>query len=469
MVNAFNAGLLADLTMAHELTHALDDQYYQLDAMTAKELDLNTDAEFAVRAVIEGSGTSMMGIYMQAGIAQGWLTVGPEDFIEMQEMVGDSAEGLNGIPTFLIMNLALPYIEGNKFLVQDSNVMTASLKTPEEKALKRAFTDPPVSSEQVLHFEKYWDPKQIDLPVDVPLPDLSAKLGPEWEMVDEDTLGELACYVLTEEELPDMATVEGQSASRWTNDAATGWGGDKLQLYKGPEGAFLAVWATVWDTAGDAEEFAYGYQVLNGENPFLRSFDEGEKAVVMTFANAAGEAKAKELRRFVEKLITTARQGTLHARRQVIQALGDRRIADDEGEIQDQTIVQKLFDEVAPRYVDRPGGYTRIIRLSDRRIGDAGKQVLLQLIEEAPAKGGDEPTAASRRKKRAQKRHAAAGEAAPQADEAPEVDEPVETEDEAPEVDEQPAEAEAPEADAAEAAPEEAETPADEPDDEPKE
>jgi large subunit ribosomal protein L17 len=175
------------------------------------------------------------------------------------------------------------------------------------------------------------------------------------------------------------------------------------------------------------------------------------------------EAKAKELRRFVEKLITTARQGTLYARRRVIQALGDRRIADDEGEIQDQTIVQKLFDEVAPRYVDRPGGYTRIIRLSDRRIGDAGKQVLLQLIEEAPAKGGDEPTAASRRKKRAQKRHAAAGEAAPQA-EAPEVDEPVETEDEAPEVDEQPAEAEAPEADA-----EEAETPADEPADEPKE
>lgn len=186
------------------------------------------------------------------------------------------------------------------------------------------------------------------------------------------------------------------------------------------------------------------------------------------------EAKAKELRRFVEKLITTARQGTLHARRRVIKILGDRRIANDEGEIEDQTIVQKLFDEVAPRYVDRPGGYTRIIRLSDRRIGDAGKQVLLQLIEEAPAKGADEPTAASRRKKRALKRHAAAGEAAPQADQAPEVDDAVEPEGEASEVDDQPAEAEdqAPEADAPaepEAAAEEAEKPADEPADEPKE
>jgi len=176
------------------------------------------------------------------------------------------------------------------------------------------------------------------------------------------------------------------------------------------------------------------------------------------------EAKAKELRRFVEKLITTARQGTLHARRQVIRALGDRRIANDEGEIEDQTIVQKLFDEVAPRYVDRPGGYTRIIRLSDRRIGDAGTQVLLQLIEEKPAEAGGEPTAASRRKKRAAKRHAAAGESAPQAEETPEVDEAVEPEGEAPEAD---AEASA-EPEAAEAA-EEAKEPADEPADEPKE
>jgi len=189
------------------------------------------------------------------------------------------------------------------------------------------------------------------------------------------------------------------------------------------------------------------------------------------------EAKAKELRRFVEKLITTARQGTLHARRQVIQALGDRRIANDEGEIEGQTIVQKLFDEVAPRYVDRPGGYTRIIRLSDRRIGDAGSQVLLQLIEDRPAAAGGEPTAASRRKKRAAKRHAAADEVAPQAEQAPEVDEPAETEDEAPEVDEAPdeqpaeADAEAPaEPEAADAAEEEAEKPSDdEPADEPKE
>jgi large subunit ribosomal protein L17 len=120
------------------------------------------------------------------------------------------------------------------------------------------------------------------------------------------------------------------------------------------------------------------------------------------------EAKAKELRRFAEKLITIARQGTLHARRQVVALLQDRAMTDAEGEFEEQTVIQKLFDEIAPRYEDRPGGYTRIIRLSDRRIGDAGTQVVLQLIEESTSAAA-EPAKESRRKRRAAKRREAAG------------------------------------------------------------
>ncbi len=95
-------------------------------------------------------------------------------------------------------------------------------------------------------------------------------------------------------------------------------------------------------------------------------------------------AKAKEVRPFVEKLITLAKKGTLHARRQVIALLGDRAMVDKDNpdELSDMTVVQKLFNEVAPRYADREGGYTRIIHLPERRIGDSGQQVLLQLIEE---------------------------------------------------------------------------------------
>ena len=95
------------------------------------------------------------------------------------------------------------------------------------------------------------------------------------------------------------------------------------------------------------------------------------------------DIKAKELRGFVEKLITIAKKNTLHARRRVISLLNDRAIANSEGVIQDKSVVQKLFDEVAPRYANRNGGYTRIIRLAERRIGDAGKQALIQLVEES--------------------------------------------------------------------------------------
>jgi len=147
------------------------------------------------------------------------------------------------------------------------------------------------------------------------------------------------------------------------------------------------------------------------------------------------EAKAKHLRRFIEKLITVAKKGTLHARRQVISRLQDRDMytydeKTDDYELEDLTVVQKLFDEIAPRYADRPGGYTRIIHLAERRIGDAGKQVILQLIEDEPSRAG--LGGEGRRSARAAKRiQAAAGVESTEkpadeevADEAPEEDAP---------------------------------------------
>jgi large subunit ribosomal protein L17 len=117
------------------------------------------------------------------------------------------------------------------------------------------------------------------------------------------------------------------------------------------------------------------------------------------------EAKAKEVRRFAEKLITVARQGSLHARRRVVALLRDRVMVNEEGELQDKTVVQKLFDEIAPRYRNRPGGYTRIVRLAERRIGDSGVQVLLQLVEEkgtAKASAGGKKGTSRHRKQAAE-------------------------------------------------------------------
>ncbi len=115
--------------------------------------------------------------------------------------------------------------------------------------------------------------------------------------------------------------------------------------------------------------------------------------------------KAKEVRAFAEKLITIARKKDLTARRRVISMMRDRRLVDEEQEFTGQTVVQKLFDEVAPAFADRTGGYTRIIKLSDYRIGDAGSLVLLQLLTEESKPRGTSRRSAGLRRKRNERRH----------------------------------------------------------------
>ena len=92
--------------------------------------------------------------------------------------------------------------------------------------------------------------------------------------------------------------------------------------------------------------------------------------------------KAKEVKSFAEKMITLAKKGTLAARRRAISELCDRAIyVDEDGQnVQKGTVIRKLFSEIGPRYLDRPGGYTRIIKLSKHRLGDNGERCLLQLI-----------------------------------------------------------------------------------------
>jgi large subunit ribosomal protein L17 len=93
-------------------------------------------------------------------------------------------------------------------------------------------------------------------------------------------------------------------------------------------------------------------------------------------------AKAKELRPFVEKLITVAKRGiesgdnikALHARRQALMRLHDK------------DTIAKLFNDIAPRYKDRAGGYTRIVKLHTRRLGDAGFTAIIELLKEGETK-----------------------------------------------------------------------------------
>ena len=99
-------------------------------------------------------------------------------------------------------------------------------------------------------------------------------------------------------------------------------------------------------------------------------------------------AKAKAVRPFVEKLITLAKKNTLHSRRLVISRLGtpSKAEVDPESEDNDQIILTKLFKEIGPRFANRPGGYTRIIKRHERRLGDAGPTAFLELLKEGETK-----------------------------------------------------------------------------------
>jgi large subunit ribosomal protein L17 len=108
-------------------------------------------------------------------------------------------------------------------------------------------------------------------------------------------------------------------------------------------------------------------------------------------------AKAKEVRPFIERLITIARKDTLHARRLVLARLGppskaevrpiDAEAYKDKPPEPDEThVIVKLFKEIAPRYKDRPGGYLRILKRHERRLGDAGPTAFLEFV-----KPGDRP------------------------------------------------------------------------------
>src|SRR6516165_8884003 len=100
--------------------------------------------------------------------------------------------------------------------------------------------------------------------------------------------------------------------------------------------------------------------------------------------------KAKEVRPFIEKLITLAKKGTLHARRLAAARLGpmaDAEVKPGEGDDADhRPVLVKLFAEIGPRFADRPGGYTRILKRHERRLGDAGPTAFIELLKEGEKK-----------------------------------------------------------------------------------
>ncbi|HZM01375.1 MAG TPA: hypothetical protein VFD43_14100, partial [Planctomycetota bacterium] len=251
----------AAIIIAHELTHALDDQHYGLDERIAALLD-DTDRFSGYGAVVEGSGTVIMSKYMADLIGAGRLDL--SGLAEMQQSEAMQGQALAAAPPYLSRSLIFSYVMGMHLLLRGQGQL--AINAFDAADIDRCFRQPPQSSEQVLHPEDYWE--QPDEPRPVPLPDLSATLGGGWTLRRSDTLGELLLPILTGGGAIDATSLEIAVPSAWTGYATIGWGGDLWQLYEAPTGAgaeggaadggkrHVTLLATLWDTPQDAEEFA---------------------------------------------------------------------------------------------------------------------------------------------------------------------------------------------------------------------
>ena len=111
------------------------------------------------------------------------------------------------------------------------------------------------------------------------------------------------------------------------------------------------------------------YRKLGRETRIRRSILAGlTKDVIMHESIVTTEARAKEVRKFVDKMITYGKRGTLVSRRKALAFLHN-----------DKDVVNKVFNELAPKYENRNGGYTRLIKLSERR-GDDALEVKIELV-----------------------------------------------------------------------------------------
>ncbi len=256
-------GGIALVFMAHELTHALDDQYYDLkfhqDASKG-----SSDQSFAMGAVMEGSATTLQMRYMMEGMQEGWLT--GADISDQEKMSGAQNKALEEAPPTLAFDLVGRYMMGMYFLSKGNlkNAMRGC-----RAAVEKAMFDPPLSSEQVLHPAKYWDPRRRDDPVVIGFPRARLVMGRGWRCLVADTLGEIQCALLARPVDFRFKVRKNLMAGPgfWTNPAAAGWGGDRFALYEGRKGRRALLWVAAWDTVKDAAQFLEAFRKYRGNLP----------------------------------------------------------------------------------------------------------------------------------------------------------------------------------------------------------
>jgi hypothetical protein len=221
-------------THAHEFVHALQDQHYDLEALTDEALD--SEAQAAVRALAEGEASLVQYLYLAE---RDYFT--PD---EVDAIVNDSAQTddsfLDEYPPVLINNLAFPYVSGSRFVGE-------LYRAGGFAAIDAAWANPPQSTEHILHPERY---RAGDAPQIVALAPLTDTLGVGWQEIENNVMGEFFLREYLDQQLP------ATTAAR----AALGWGGDRYAVYwNEATGGLVMALRAVWDTPADAAEFAAAY------------------------------------------------------------------------------------------------------------------------------------------------------------------------------------------------------------------
>ena len=292
--------LVARIFLAHELTHALDDQHVGLEGFLKGLLGQSEDLDLVAASVTEGSATSLMTQYMMRAQLSGRHNMSDLQAYALQE--AERSKVFASAPRYFSTMLAT-YLCGMTFLTR-GNILAAALGDNQAvgRNLMAAVKDPPKSTEQILHPEKYWDPAKRDDPVVV---DDAAAAGmlqkPGRRVVHTNTVGEMLCAILTAPPGRRMNVLTMQMTDSWTNPAARGWGGDRFYLLASGASAEAAaaaltdlrgVWFTLWDTPQDRDEFvaAYERQPATGRRTIvglgslgavvLFGFDEAEEKAV---------------------------------------------------------------------------------------------------------------------------------------------------------------------------------------------
>jgi len=232
------------ITVVHELTHALQDQYFDLLTLPSQNNE-NDDLATAVKAVVEGEATFMMYYYLLRKIGQD-ITLIPDVSKASGVPPTSGMEVINKESPYIKEGLLFPYIQGLGFI---HRVKAAGGWS----AVTKLYDKLPASTEQILHPEKYLG-ENPDYPIEVKLPDFVTILpAEEWELLLKDTLGEFNIEILLREFIPNLRTKE----------IAEGWGGDQFAVYENKKShEIIVVWFLTWDTAKDATEFTEAYYKL---------------------------------------------------------------------------------------------------------------------------------------------------------------------------------------------------------------